>query len=259
MAAGAPDALPRLRRMVAGIEGQETCLEAERRLAFGVATLDAALGGGLACGALHEVTPVTVRDLGAASGFMLALAARACGEAGETMLIQQHRAGGEAGLFYAPGLDQFGLPSARVLLLRLPQATDMLWALEEALKSRALCAVIGELAGEGQAADLNATRRLALAARESGTPGLLLRHRFAGISSAAATRWRIAALPAQPDFRGGIGQTRLHLSLLKNRRGPCGEWTLVWNHHDRIFAPLSVDLAAPVFDRPARAPLARAG
>ena len=38
-----------------------------------------ALGGGLACGALHELAPTAPLHLGATSGFALAVAARASG------------------------------------------------------------------------------------------------------------------------------------------------------------------------------------
>src|SRR3978361_1964172 len=41
--------------------------------------IDRALGGGLACGALHELAPTAPIHLGATSGFALAVAARASG------------------------------------------------------------------------------------------------------------------------------------------------------------------------------------
>ena len=104
-------------------------------------------------------------------------------------------AAGEGGGPYGPGLDLFGMASARLLVLRVPKPVDVLWAMEEALRCRALACVIAELTGDGAAADLTATRRLALAAREGVSAqnsgfGLLLRHRATSMPSAAATRWR---------------------------------------------------------------------
>jgi protein ImuA len=127
----------------------------------------------------------------------------------------------------------------------VPRALDALWAMEEALRCRALACVIAELSGAGEVADLTATRRLALAAREG-----------AGF----ATRWRIAAAESLPDAFGGLGRARFDLSLCKNRRGPSGRWTITWDHHERAFhAAVSVGVAAAALDRPDRAPLAHAG
>ena len=78
----------------------------------------------------------------------------------------------EAGALYGPGLDLMGLRMARLVILRVPRPRDALWAMEEALKCRAAGAVVAELASDD--ADLTATRRLSLAAREGGGLGLIL-------------------------------------------------------------------------------------
>jgi protein ImuA len=126
--------------------------------------------------------------------------------------------------------------------------------MEEAVKCRALASVVAELTEEAREADLTATRRLSLAARDGGTPALLVRHRLTDASSAAATRWTISATAGPRDMFGGIGRTAFFLSLTKNRRGPCGRWTILWNHHDGTFARAAdhVGLAAPAADRPDR-------
>jgi protein ImuA len=240
-------------------------LAGEERLVGIAAPIDAALSGGLACGALHELAPAASMHLGAASGFGLALAARASGRRGQVLWIATDFAAGEGGGLYGPGLDLFGLASSRLLMLRVPKPVDVLWAMEEALRCRALACVVAELTGEGEAADLTATRRLALAARDginvqnSGF-GLLLRHRATAMPSAAATRWEIAPALSQPDAYGGLGRARFDLSLRKNRRGPSGRWIIEWDHHECAFQPaVSVGVAAAALDRPDRAPLVRAG
>ena len=88
----------------------------------------------------------------------------------------------EGGGPYGPGLDLFGLSPARLLVLNVSRPADVLWAMEEGLRCRALACVIAELTGEGAEADLTATRRLSLAAREGVSArvsglGLLIRHR----------------------------------------------------------------------------------
>jgi len=155
----------------------------------------------------------------------------------------------ETGALYGPGLDQMGLSTERLIIVRVPRPIDALFAAEEALKCCALSAVVTELSGE---TDLTATRRLGLAAREGRALGLLLRHKVSDTPSAAFTRWQVAACPSVPDEFGGLGPTAFHLSLTRNRRGPCGAWTLSWNHHERIFSALPVGMAAAAADGPDR-------
>ncbi len=260
MLAAGSATLSRLREAVAKIEGSDLSpLETGGRvLPLGAEVIDAALGGGLALGALHELAPAAALHLGAAAGFALALAARAAARK-HVLWIQPDFAGTEAGAPYGPGLTALGLPMERMLLLRVARPVEALWAMEEGLKSRVLSAVVAELTDDGACADLTVTRRLVLAARESGGLGLLLRHCLSPEPSAAATRWDIAAAPSRSDAFGGLGRTAFTLSLLKNRRGPRGRWTTEWDHHARSFAPLSIAVAETTLDRPDRAPLIRAG
>lgn len=262
--------LNHLRQTLAGIDPSNAPrLVGEERLIGIAAPIDRALGGGLGCGALHELAPTAPLHLGAASGFALALAARASGDCRQVLWVATDFAAGEGGGPYGPGLDLFGLASARILVLRVPKPVDVLWAMEEALRCRALACVIAELTGDGGAADLTATRRLALAAREGISAqnsgfGLLIRHRITSMPSAAATRWEIAPSLSRPDAlgerTGGMGRARFDLSLRKNRRGPSGRWIIEWDHHERAFQPaVSVGVAAAAFDRPDRAPSVRAG
>lgn len=223
-------------------------------LSFGIPSLDAALGGGLAAG-LHEITACSALHYGAATALALALAIRS---GAEVLWIQQDFSGLEAGRLYGPGLDLFGLPLRRLLLLRAPRALDVLWAMEEALKCRALAAVVAELSEANAAADLTITRRLALAAQHNAF-GFLLRPRFARHPSAAMTRFEVESALAPADGFGGLGRSAFVLNLVKNRRGPTGRWIVQWDHHERAFSSLSVGVAAAAFDRPDRAPLRRAG
>ena len=114
------------------------------------------LGGGLGFGALHEMAPERPVDFGAACGFTLALACLAAKGGGETLWIQTDFARLEGGALYGTGLDLFGLPSRRLLVLRARRAVDALFAMEEALKCRAVASVIAELPDDS--ADLTATR-----------------------------------------------------------------------------------------------------
>jgi protein ImuA len=272
--AASQPALQRLRETLAAIDPKlGPALPGEDQRVELAAPIDAVLGGGLACGALHELAPAAPFQLGATSGFAAAVAARAGGNpgtrGGEVLWITTDFARSEGGGPYGPGLELFGLSPARLLVLTVSRPTDVLWAMEEGLRCRALACVIAELTADGAEADLTATRRLSLAAREGVSArvsglGLLIRHRATPMPSAAATRWHIAGAASLPDhlarLSGGLGRTRFDLSLRKNRRGPSGRWLVEWNQHERAFQPaLSVGVAAPALDRPDRAPARRAG
>src|SRR5579864_7944480 len=71
----APETLHALRRAVAELATLPG--EDGRLISLGVASLDQALAGGLAGGALHEIGPAAPLHGGAATGFALALAVRA--------------------------------------------------------------------------------------------------------------------------------------------------------------------------------------
>ena len=272
VSARADATLRQLRQAVASIEKNWGFPDDPGRLGLGLAAVDGALGGGLARAALHALAPAAPVHLGAAAGFALALAARAiadCSSRGRPALfIQTDFAALEAGALYGPGLDAFGLPMARVIVLRVPRPVDVLWAAEEALKSRGVAIVIAELPGDGAAADLTATRRLTLAARAGGGLGLLLRHRPSPLATAVSTRWQVAAAPSVSDHYGGLGRTTFDLSLDRNKHGRCGRFTVCWDHHAHTFTPdghmftpaLPVGMAAPSPDGSADPqPLACAG
>jgi protein ImuA len=228
-------------------------------LRLGVDAIDSALGGGLACGALHEVGPAQPFHLGAATGFALALASLAQGRQRPVLWIQSAFVRAEAGAPYGVGLDGFGLAMERVLTLELVRVADVLWAAEEALKCRAVAAVIAEIHDNANAVDLIALRRLSLAVRAGGGLGLLLWHRSSADASTAVTRWEVAAAPSLRDSFGGLGRSAFALSLGRNRRGPGGNFLVMWNHHERTFEALSLAVAEAARDRPDRAPLKHAG
>jgi protein ImuA len=190
-------------------------------------------------------------------GFALGLAALCPSQHGAIVFVQQDFAALEGAALYALGAAPFGIDPERFLLVRASTPKDALWAMEEALKTRGITAVIGELAERGETADLTATRRLSLAAQKGGSLALLLRQYAWREPIAAATRWQIAAASGAGDEFGGLGATAFSLTLTKNRRGPCGTWILQWDHHAKRFFPaLSRAVAQPAVDGPAGAAVA---
>jgi protein ImuA len=213
-------------------------------LPLGIASIDAALGGGLARGALHEIAAPSEAHLAAATGFVLGLAAR--GQA-RVLWIAEDMALSESGAPYGPGLDAFGLAPERLLTVAVAHRRDLLWAMEEALRCRAIGVVIGEV--RDSAVITVALRRLSLAAAESGALALLLRAAPPTDASIAATRWIVGA---SPSF--GNENARFVAHLVRNRRGPLGSWILQWSDSDERFllTTPAQPVAAPALDRPHR-------
>ena len=217
-------------------------------LPFGIAAIDAALGGGLARGALHEIAAPGEAHLAAATGFVLGLVSPSA----RLIWIAEDMALLESGAPYGPGLDQLNVAPERLLTVAASHRRDVLWAMEEALRCRAIGAVIGELR-HGDI-DTVAVRRLSLAAAESGALALLLRARPAGDASTAATRWIVGAAPSPPVRGFDFGAPRFAAQLIRNRRGPVGSWILEWSDIDERFvlATPALPVAAPALDRPHR-------
>src|SRR5262249_53327359 len=92
--------LARLRQALALESGQSA---GDSRLPLGIPSLDAALGGGLAAKALHEIAAAGEAEIPAATGFALILAA--CNP-GPLVWIAEDMAFAENGAPYGPGLEE---------------------------------------------------------------------------------------------------------------------------------------------------------
>ena len=187
-------------------------------LPFGVPELDAALpDGGLPLGCLHEVA---AEDRGAGTAFAAALLAHlVAGRGAPVLWIVRGRD------LHAAGLAAYGLTPDRLIAVRAVRDTDALWAMEEALRSKRLSAVLGEIGR----LDLTASRRLQLAAEAGGATGVLL-HLGAerAAASVAVTRWRVAPAPSATVDEPGVGESRWRLDLLRCRGGRPGSWEVGW-------------------------------
>ncbi len=174
---------------------------------LGLPALDAALGGGLPTGCLQEVIGGEGTAAAGFSAFLLGLLAAR--EAAPRGILWGWIGEGD---LYPPGLAAFGLDPARAILLSAPNAAELLWAMEEGLRSPALAGVVME----AQRLDLVASRRLQLAAATGGVTGFLLTRGRPSPVSAAALRWRVQAL------RGD----RWQVVLERRRGGRPGAWIL---------------------------------
>ena len=229
-----------LRQQLQRLEKPAGLTDGPTALPLGVPAIDGVLGGGLMRGALHEIAAAGEAHVAAAAGFAAAISSGAART--KTVWIAEDMALAENGALHGPGLDAFGLAPERLLTVAAAHPRDLLWAMEEALRCRAVAAVIGELRhGE---IDAVAVRRLSLAAAESGALALLLRGSPPRDASTAATRWIVSAAPNEC----------FAVHLTRNRRGPLGAWTLQWSDDNERFvlAAAAQPVAAAAADRPHR-------
>jgi protein ImuA len=204
-------------------------------LPLGLTAIDSCLpGGGLACGALHEIVPAPHAQP-AALGFATLLARKVHAfpspqggreKGGKLIFVLPTYGFREYGRLHGHGLRTLGLDPAHILLVETTHRRDMLWALEEALRSGAPAAVAGFI----DRLDLKTSQRLHLAATDSGLPLFLMRPAQDLESSAAATRWRVGTAKAARDRFGLIIRPRWHLQLERCRNGRPGEWIVEYDY-----------------------------
>ena len=243
----APLSVERLRAQIAALEGGGRDAVAGI-CPLGIPELDGALPwGGLPLGCQHEVAPVPrpkgIEDGGVEDGAALGFVASLLGRLGGRRPVVWVAARDD---LYAPGLAALGLDPARLLVVRPGPAAQTLWALEEAVRCRALGGVVGEVWG----LDFTAARRLHLAARASGVPVLLLNR--GQPCGPAMTRWRVGTAPSVAPPGEGVGPWRWRVELVRCRGRGVGEdgvvsaWTVEWDDEARGFR-----MAAPAGYRPA--------
>ncbi|KAA0574685.1 damage-inducible protein [Azospirillum sp. B21] len=195
-----------------------------RVLPFGQPEIDDQLpGGGLPLGAVHEVTDGGEEQahVAAATLFAAGILARTTGPVLWCLRTPD---------LYAPALAQVGLEPDRVIYAEAPDDRTLPLLIEEGLRHRGLAAVVGELSQ----LPMVASRRLQIAAEQSGVTAVLLRRWLRPATAAvefsqptaSMTRWRITALPSTPLLAPGIGRPRWRVELVRYRGGRAGAWEL---------------------------------
>jgi protein ImuA len=227
-------------------------------LPLGIAGIDAGLPwGGLPRACLHEVV-ASNHATAAAAGFCALLLARLLDDGGSVVWCRRHH-GCSGHKLHAPGLLAFGLDLRRLLVVHARSETDVLWAMEESLRSGAVAGVVGEITNLPRVAP----RRLQLAAETGGATALLLRPTSAAAGAdSAATHWRVDSLPSNDASTGAwrpMGPppeisplrvqrpaVRWRIALERCKGGIPAEWVVDW-----CDATHRLVMAAPLRDRPA--------
>jgi len=227
-------------------------LPPERRpKATGHPQADAVLGGGLRPGCLHEVFATGW----SAGGFALLLALRVAGRKPLFWVRPAYEAM-EYGALSPHGVLELGGDPQNLILVATRNAADALAAANDILACPHVGALLLEIEGSPKCLDLVASRRLGLAAGESGVTAFLLRNGAMPAPSAALTRWQVAS--ASSDVRDDDwGNPVFDAQLTRHRTGELGNFLMKWNAKDACFEPPDTGavVRAPA-DRPAFAKIA---
>jgi protein ImuA len=249
-------ALASLRGSIERIEAHAEAT-APARVALGHADADAALQGGLALAAVHEVFAEAGRHSAVATGFIAGLAGRAMARR-PLVWVRQDFTEIESGALSASGLAELGLDPRLLVTVRAADVDTALRTAADALACDAVGAVVLEVWGEARQLDLVASRKLTLAAQASGVTGLLLRVAAQPAPSTAETRWIVRAAHSPPAAAASAwGAPVFDAQLVRNRHGPVGRWIMEWKCDECLFekpAAYPQPVAAAPAHRPHQAP-----
>lgn len=191
-------------------------------------------------GVIHEFLSPTPAASAATNGFISAVISFLRQGRGPCLWVSLRRD------IFPPALKAFGLDPDQVFFLQATGEKEALWAIEEALRCRALSAVVGEI----KELDFTRSRRLQLAVEHSGTTGFIHRLYPHTIGpTACVTRWKIRPAGSRTrDGLPGIGFPRWQVELLKVRNGRPGCWEVEWiKNKFRITAQSGQEIFSPAY------------
>jgi protein ImuA len=171
-------------------------------------------------GCVHEFIAGQAEDTAATQGFLGGLLSTIMNSNGVVAWISAARK------LFPPALKYFGIAPERIIFIDLQKEKEVLWALEETLKCRALTAVVGEV----KDISFTESRRLQLAVEQSAVTGFIVRSTKLLNTTACVSRWKISSLSSEPiEDLPGIGDPRWRVELLRIRNGKTGCWDVQWN------------------------------
>ena len=172
---------------------------------------------------LSEVFSEAATDA-AAVGYMIA---RLPKSHAPLLWVQDRVSCRESGRPYLAGI---GTPRP-IIMVNLSRAVDVLWAMEDGLRCRALGAVIGEIWGDPPVLNFTASKRLALRSEDAKIPCWIIRRAATPNLSAARDRWRIGSAPSatHPHDAQAPGQPRWSLNLFRSRQSKPGRWVVEYD------------------------------
>ncbi len=215
------DIINQLRKQIISLEGLNS--EAlSRQLDFGLGPMNQAFPSGVfPLGNIHEFVSPTEAHAAATKGFITNLLRTLCGKNGICLWIGINRN------LFPPAQKFFGIEPDRIIFVDVKLRKDGLWVMEQALKCKALSAVVAEL----RELSFAESRRLQLAVENSQVTGFIHRQQPASKHPlACVSRWQISPLPSNSNGLPGIGRPRVLVELEKIRNGHPGSWKFEWQN-----------------------------
>ena len=213
------DIISQLRKDILPLQGYKSVV--------GNAGFDAGLGfikyafpqASFPLGAVHEFFCNGEEEVSASGGFIAGIVGSIMQKGGVSLWISS------SGMIFPPALKTFGIEPDKIIFINLKKEKEILWVMEEALKSEGLAAVIAET----PEISFTASRRFQLAVEQSRVTGFIIRRNPKILATACVTRWKISPLPTKSDDGlPGVGFPRWNVELLKVRNGTPGIWELEW-------------------------------
>lgn len=156
---------------------------------------------GLSRAGLHEIEPLKASQWPTLTGFCFGLLSRLRPTQPIIWCVTAAQIG-DYGQMYAFGLERYGISPAQIIFAKVSHALHLHFALEEALKTDGVAAVIGE----GPRPDFTGSRRLSMLCRRHQRPCLLMSaERDGDHGSAAQTRFQVSSTASVEDPRDPYG------------------------------------------------------
>ena len=177
-------------------------------------------------GAVHEFLAKEKEDTAATNGFIAGILLSLMKSSGTTIWISSNR------ILFPPALKSFGVEPHQFIFIDLKKESDVLWAMDEALKCDAISAVVGEMSE----LDFTSSRRLQLAVEKSNATGFVIRKNYKKVNTTACvSRWKVTPSASESSNLPGVGFPKWKVELLRMRNGKSGTWNLEWR--EKRFVP----------------------
>lgn len=176
-------------------------------------------------GAVHEFISATHEAATASFGFISGIVSSLMKSGAPSVWISDKRSA------FPPGLKLFGLEPHKIIFIQTKKPKEILWVIEEALKTDCISAVVGDITE----ISFLESRRLQLAVEQTKVTGFLLRRNPKNLSTACVTKWRIKPIPTENKLIPGLGFPKWNVELIKVRNGKPGEWQIQWHNEQFEF------------------------
>ena len=171
-------------------------------------------------GAVHEFLAFKQEHIASTAGFVSGILSKLMSNDGVCLWISTKRK------IFPRSFKAFGVEPGNIVFVNAGHDKHTLWAVEEALKCKAVATVIAEV----PELTFMQSRRLQLAVEQSNVTGLVLRTDARKMcTTTCVARWDVKPIASQlEDGMPGVGFPRWNVSLLKVRNGKTGSWIVEW-------------------------------